>query len=98
MSSKAATFCPLIRKDCIEHRCAWYCQVRGVNPNTGQDIDQWSCAVAWMPLLAIENSQQTRQTGAAVESMRNEIAATNESNQAMLMASVQLVQHALKPS
>jgi hypothetical protein len=96
MGSKAATFCPLIRKDCIEHRCAWYAQIRGMNPSTGQELDQWGCAVAWMPLLAIENSQQSRQTGAAVESFRNEMVTANDSNRAVLMASAQLVQHALQ--
>ena len=30
------------------------------------------CAVTWLPMLMIENSQQQRQTGAAVESFRNE--------------------------
>jgi hypothetical protein len=40
--------------------------VRGMNPNTGQEVDHWSCAVTWMPMLTIENSQQQRQTGAAV--------------------------------
>ena len=96
--TKAASFCPLIRKDCIEHKCAWYCQIRGMNPSTGQELDRWGCAVAWMPLLAIENSQQSRQTGAAVESFRNEMVTANESNRAMLMASAQLVQGALQAS
>jgi hypothetical protein len=95
MASKAATFCPLIRKDCVEHRCAWYVQIRGVDPNNGQELNQFGCAVAWMPLLAIENAQQGRQTGAAVESFRNEMVTANESNRAVLMASAQLVQHAL---
>ena len=33
------------------------------------------CAVKWIPMLLIENSQMQRQTGAAVESFRNEVAA-----------------------
>jgi len=33
--------------------------------------------VAWMPILLIENSQQQRQTGAAVESFRNEMVQSN---------------------
>ena len=39
---------------------------------TGEPVDEWGCAVVWMPTLLIENSQQQRQTGAAVESFRNE--------------------------
>lgn len=95
MASKSATFCPLIRKDCIEHRCAWYVQIRGVDPNNGQELNQFGCAVAWMPLLAIENAQQSRQTGAAVESFRNEMVANNEANRGVLVAAAQMLQQSL---
>ena len=72
MKIEAGKFCPLIGKDCIQLQCAWFTQVRGVNPNTGEEVDDWSCAVTWLPSLMIENSQQQRQTGAAIESFRNE--------------------------
>ena len=72
MKLEQGTFCPLIGKDCIQLQCAWFTQVRGVNPNTGEEVDDWSCAVTWLPSLMIENSQQQRQTGAAIESFRNE--------------------------
>lgn len=55
-------------------------RVRGMNPNTGEDIDEWGCAVTWMPILTIENSQQQRHTGAAVESFRNEVVKANDEN------------------
>lgn len=73
-------WCPLIRKDCVGLKCAWYMQVRGMNPNTGEDIDEWGCAVTWMPIMTIENSQQQRHTSSAVESFRNEVVKANESN------------------
>lgn len=69
---KKGNYCPLLKKDCIETKCAWFCQVRGVNPNTGQELDEWQCAVNLLPILLIENSQQQRHTSAAVESLRNE--------------------------
>jgi hypothetical protein len=69
---KKGHFCPLIKKDCIENKCEWYHQVRGVNPNTGEPVDEWQCAVNLIPILLIENSQQQRSTSAAVESFRNE--------------------------
>ena len=72
MKLEQGQFCPLIRKDCIQLQCAWFTQVRGVNPNTGEEVDDWSCAITWLPSLMIENSQQQRQTGAAIESFRNE--------------------------
>lgn len=66
-------WCPLIGEECMKLKCEWFTQVRGMNPQTGQEVDEWGCAVTWLPLLLIENSQKQTQTGAAVESFRNEI-------------------------
>jgi hypothetical protein len=63
--------------------------VRGMNPNTGEDVDHWSCAVTWMPMLTIENSQQQRHTGAAVESFRNEVVKSNEENRQLYIDVIQ---------
>jgi hypothetical protein len=73
MELKAGNYCPLLQKECIGLQCAWITQIRGTNPNTGEEVDEWECAVKWLPMLLIENSQQQRQTGAAVESFRNEM-------------------------
>lgn len=80
MELKPGTYCPLIKKDCIGLQCSWFTQVRGHNPNTGKEVDEWACAIAWLPVLLIENSQQQRSTGAAVESFRNEVVKANEEN------------------
>ncbi len=80
-------FCPLIKKDCIGLQCSWFTQVRGKNPQTGADVDEWSCAITWLPVLLIENSQQQRQTGAAVESFRNEMVNANHHNMNALLQS-----------
>ncbi len=86
MEIKPGNYCPLLKKECIGIQCAWFTQVRGHNPNTGKDVDEWSCAVVWLPVLLIENSQQQRSTGAAVESFRNEMVKANESSQQALLA------------
>jgi len=86
MELKPGNYCPLVKKDCIQMRCAWFTQVRGHNPNTGKEVDEWACAIAWLPVLLIENSQQQRQTGAAVESFRNEMVKANETGQQVLLA------------
>ena len=91
MELKPGTYCPLIKKDCMGIKCSWFTQMRGTNPNTGKDVDEWGCAVTWLPVLLVENAQQSRQAGAAIESFRNEMASANQSNQAMLMASVQML-------
>ena len=72
------TNCPLNNfEPCKELECAWFTQIRGHNPNTGADLDEWGWAISWLPILMIENSQQQRSTGAAVESFRNEMVKAN---------------------
>ena len=78
---KPGDFCPLIKKDCIGIKCSWYTQMRGTNPNTGEPVDEWGCAVTWMPIMAVEIAQKSNQTGAAVESFRNEVVRANQQNQ-----------------
>lgn len=89
MQLKTGSLCPLLKKDCVQMQCAWFTQIRGKNPQTGADVDEWGCAVTWLPLLMIENSQQQRQTGAAVESFRNEMVKANEASQQALIAAAQ---------
>ena len=90
MKLQAGSFCPLIKKDCIELKCAWFTQLRGHNPNTGEEIDDWGCAVGWLPVLLVENSQQQRSTGAAVDSFRNEMFKANESSHKVLTEATKL--------
>ena len=73
MQIQQGSFCPLVQGECKKWECMFFTQVRGKNPNTGQDVDEWNCAIALMPMLLIEGAQQSRQTGAAVESFRNEV-------------------------
>ncbi len=77
MKIKPGTYCPLIKKDCIEFKCRFWIQLRGTHPQTGQPVDEWDCAVAWMPVLAIEGVQQTKQAAAAIEHFRNEMVRFN---------------------
>jgi hypothetical protein len=89
---KPGNFCPLIGKDCIGIECSWYTQIRGQNPNTGEPVDEWGCAVTWMPMLLIENSQQQRSTSSGVESFRNEMVKANSTNIDVLSAAAQMLQ------
>ncbi len=73
MQLENGTFCPLVQGPCKKLECLWFTQVRGVNPNTGKEIDEYGCAVAWLPTLLVDNTQQAREAGAAVESFRNEV-------------------------
>lgn len=95
MKIESKANCPLNGfNPCKQLECAWFLQIQGTNPNTGQEINEWGCAMSWLPILTIENSQQQRQTGAAVESFRNEMVKANETGQRVLLAAAGVPQAA----
>jgi hypothetical protein len=94
---KNGTFCPLIKKDCVGLTCAWYIRVQGIDTNTGNQVDNYECAISWLPMLLIENSGQQRQTGAAVESFRNEMVKSNAQSQQLLLATAGIMQNEDQP-
>jgi len=96
MRIEKGTFCPLIKKKCVGLDCSFFTQIRGTDSNTGKEVDEWACAISWLPVLLIDNSTQSRQTGAAVESFRNEMVRNNESNQQVLRAAAELAPQLLK--
>lgn len=57
----------------VKHHCPKWIHIAGTDPNNGKQVDAYDCSDRWIPSLLIENSQQQRQTGAAVESFRNEM-------------------------
>jgi hypothetical protein len=64
--------CPLNNfEPCKKLDCAWFIQMTGTNPQTGEQVDEWGCSVAVLPMLMIENARESSQTGAAIESFRN---------------------------
>lgn len=87
--------CPLMGGACVEDgairdgelvACRFWVTVQGQHPQTGKTISNGDCAMAWTPVLLIENSKVNRETGAAVESFRNEMVRANESSQQILLA------------
>ena len=78
--------CPLNDfNPCKQFDCAWFMKINGKNPNDGKDVEEWGCAMAWLPVLLVENAQQSRSTGAAVESFRNEMVEANQRSQQILL-------------
>jgi hypothetical protein len=71
----ADRYCPLWRKPMSKvcHTCPWWICVSGANPQTGERIDRWECAIAMMPILQVETAKEVRQGAAATESFRNEV-------------------------
>ena len=76
--------CPLLNKKCIKHQCIWYNMLQGTHPQTGQDVQEWGCSIAWLPLLLVENSKATVGVKAATESFRNEMVPSNNVMQKVL--------------
>jgi len=81
--------CPLHQKptEKVCHKCPLWILVRGKDPQSEKEVDHWACSLAWLPMLIIENSQQQRATGNAIESFRNEMVKAN--NQTLAIAAAQ---------
>lgn len=87
-ASKVECACPLNGKLCIDGsredfpetkvgnkvKCRWWQHVAGKDPQTEKILDNFDCAIAWIPVIAIEGAQMSRQTAASVDKVANEIA------------------------
>ena len=96
-ATKTEWACPLNGKLCVDGsredfpknavgapvKCRWWQHVAGKDPQSQKEIDQWDCAVAWLPTVGLEGSQQSRQCGASVDKVANEVAAVKQSISAM---------------
>ena len=86
MKRKVKDNCPLDNfNPCRKFECGWFIQIRGKHPQTGEEVDEYGCAMALMPMLMIENSRQTSQAGSAIESFRNEMVKQNMTTLSTLM-------------
>ena len=78
MKLEVEVTCPLGSK-CEEardgkiYRCAWFTELAGTNPQTGEEMNERGCAITWLPVLLVENARTARGTTAAMESFRNEV-------------------------
>ena len=52
--------------------------MRGLDINTGNQVDQWDCSISFLPMLMIETAAQARSGAVATESFRNEMVAANQ--------------------
>lgn len=90
MTIETVNFCPLGAtcesiKDGVIQKCMWHVKLVGKDPQTDELRDEWGCAMAWTPLLLIENSRQQLSTASAVESLRNNVVQINSDNRDMLI-------------
>ena len=86
MKLESKSNCPLNKfEPCKLWDCSWFIEVKGKHPQTGTDMNEWGCAVAWLPVMMIDNSRQQHSTASAVESFRNEMVKANEASRHILL-------------
>lgn len=68
--------CPLSNDPCLEHQCQWFISLKGQSPQGGP-VDEWGCAIAWLPLLLVENSAESRHTTASIDRFNNSMLKQN---------------------
>lgn len=94
MDIKTTISCPLGHK-CREvkdgqiYECAWFIKLAGTNPTTGDVVDEFGCAMKWVPILLVENANTNRSTSAAIESFRNEMVTSNNISSNILLGAIQ---------
>lgn len=88
-TTKVAWACPLNGKLCVDGtredfpknevgglvKCRWWQHLAGKDPQSEKMVDQYDCAIAWLPTVGIEGAQMSRQTGASVDKVSNEVRA-----------------------
>lgn len=90
--SKIEVACPLNAKLCIDGsredfpenkiggkvKCRWWQHLAGKDPQTEKIVDQFDCAIAWLPTVGIEGAQMSRQTAASVDKVANEVSGVRQ--------------------
>jgi len=71
-------------------RCHWYIKVAGFDTNSGKEVEDWGCAIAWMPPLLINTANESRKGVAATESFRNEMVNHGEQTQKLMLLASQI--------
>lgn len=76
-----SVMCPYTghKKSCrsLALNCPKFIQIQGENPNTGQSVNEYGCADAWLPLIMMDVVRVSGRTSAAIESFRNEMVTLN---------------------
>lgn len=69
--------CEYVGEDKKLHRCLWYTMLMGKDPQSEKTIEEWRCALVWLPIVQLENSQMTMGVKESVTSFRNEVVKGN---------------------
>lgn len=92
MGKSKEPLCPLLKKPCLQHGCAWYGHFTGNDPQSGATLDLWDCSIKWIPVLITEQARQTKGVQASVESMRNETVSRQDQLNGAIMGAAKAIQ------
>lgn len=90
MPADEGDICPFHKKDVslVCHKCPLYHQIRGVDRNTGQEVDHWICSIAALVPLMIENTARNVETGASIDRFNNDMVKMNEASNLIQLAAL----------
>jgi hypothetical protein len=82
--------CPLKHKDVSKvcHKCAWYTRITGMNPQTGEHMDKWDCAIAQLVFVGLDTAKATYESGAVTQELRNDMHGERVAQTRLLMRRV----------
>lgn len=85
--------CPMFRKDVSKvcHTCAWFTQIEGIHPHTGDRMDKWMCAMSAQVLVTIDAGRQAAASAETTQELRNDLHRERQA-QTRLLLSRSLVQ------
>ena len=89
--------CPFWQKPMSEccHACPLWSQIRGVDAQTGRDIeDEWNCSIPSLLRALIANVQQTAQAGASAD----KVATAVDDNGRQVAKEIALLHNSVKDS
>ena len=83
--------CPLHRKAMAKvcHTCPMWMAIKGKHPQTGEDLDDWNCALVWGPIIAVQQTKEAHTVSRELNIMRNENATHHAEQKTMAAIAVQ---------
>ena len=98
MKIESKSNCPLNGfQPCKLWDCSWFIEIKGKHPQTGTDLNEWGCSMAWLPVMMIDSARQQHSTASAIESFRNEMVMSNEASRQILLETAKVANNIDEP-
>lgn len=67
--------CPLHRRDVSKvcHTCAWFVELVGANPQTGEPVTRGQCAITAQVVATLEAARGGHNAASATQELRNDL-------------------------